>query len=71
MAADYFSEVGAWVADDMSQALIGTLEDDPDQSIFDLYQTGYYSVSGSHVSPYNSGNFGSVTTTSVREFISP
>ena len=71
LAADYFSDVGAWVADDMSQALIGTLEDDPNQSIFDLYQTGYYSVSGSHVSLYNSGNFGSVTTTSVREFISP
>lgn len=62
---------GVWISNSFSNALIKQLETPKTKSIYDLYHAIYNLTIGSHVSVYNSKNFGNLYTASIDEFMQP
>jgi len=71
LSAQYDADMGVWLADEFSHALSSSLARDAGQAVFDLYKDGYYGVSGSHVSLFNTAHAGQVSDLSVSEFFTP
>ncbi|MFC1981549.1 C13 family peptidase [Chloroflexota bacterium] len=70
-ACNYDRNMDAWLADDFTYQVLGTILQNRDLSILELYATVYARVAGSHVRLKNYGNFGNIAGTSFLEFISP
>lgn len=70
-ATAYDAAVGAWVADQFSQAASRFVESSPTSSVADLYRAAYLGVPGSHVSIFNTTYAGRLSTVPLTEFISP
>ncbi len=70
-AANYDRDLNVWLSDQFSYAMYETMADTPDISLFDLYESLYLQVNGSHVSVYNYEQFGNLEEIALEEFISP
>ncbi|UCH89588.1 MAG: ABC transporter substrate-binding protein [Thermoplasmata archaeon] len=70
-AANYDSEIGAWLADDCTYQVVSTLSENKDISIMELYDDTYPKITGSHVRLKNYNSFSNVESTPVSDFIMP
>lgn len=71
VATSYDSSLSAWLADEFSQRLARFAEASLRPSIVELYKTTYVAVPGSHVSIYNTGAAGQLSTVPLSEFLQP
>lgn len=70
-AANYDSEIGAWLADDFTYQVLDVVAREPSISIADLYGRVYGRVAGSHVRIKNQRAFGDIYDTRVSDFVAP
>lgn len=67
-ADNYDDVLGIWRSNRFTVTLRQQLTDNPDCSVYDLYQRLFINTIGSHVMVYNQHSFGSLKTTLCNEF---
>jgi len=70
-AANYDGDINQWLADQFAYAMYQAMTETPGISLYDLYETVYLQVNGSHVSVYNYELFGNTSDIFLKEFIEP
>lgn len=68
IATSYDPHVGVWLADAFSQQVARFAEQSTSATVADLYRKVYFNVPGSHVSLYNDGVAGPLSTVPLSEF---
>lgn len=71
LGARFDPEVGTWVADQFSAAMLDAVDGFPEASLVELYRAVYLSVWGSHVEAFNASRFTNVFETRAAEFLPP
>lgn len=69
LSYEYDASLDVWLADQFSYKLAAAMSSGETYSLYDLYNEIYLSVSGSHVSLYNSQYFGDVREVNLEEFM--
>ena len=69
LGANYDDSLKSWVADQFAYQLFTSGSRTPTLTLDALYQNLYQTVSGSHVTVYNSGQFGEMGSVALEEFV--
>lgn len=69
LGANYDKDLKSWLADQFAYQLFVQGATTPSPTLDALYQRLYQTVGGSHVTVYNSGQFGELDTVALQEFL--